>query len=132
MSNPFVLDRLGSGLVPLERWMVPGGAGLRGYSGAYTGGIHAVGHYALGLNLEAAFKIGPIVPTLFLDFGNVWPDRASVGLRDPRADAGIQIELGPAAVVFPLWLSDPLAGDKEWDFRWMVGIRSSTIGIGSR
>jgi hypothetical protein len=128
--NRLVLDRRGTALTPLERWIVPGGAGLRGYSGVYTGGIHAAGHYALGVGLEAVLKIGPLVPTLFLDFGNVWPERASMRLDDLRADAGVQLELGPVAVVFPLWLSDPSSGDEEWDFRWLVGIRSSSISLG--
>jgi hypothetical protein len=38
------------------------------------------------------------------------------------ADAGVAVKFGPASVFFPLWVSDPVEGEKKFDWRWGVAL----------
>jgi hypothetical protein len=116
-----VLDRRGTRLTPLERFMISDGPGLRGYSGIYAGGRHIAGHYGVGLRLEGDLYALPMSPVLFFDVGNVWPDLAAVTTKQLRADAGIRFAVGPLSLVFPVWLSDPPGGHKQFALRWLIG-----------
>ena len=63
----------------------------------------------------------PMLSWIFFDVGNVWPDLAAVTTKQLRADAGIRFAVGPLSLVFPVWLSDPLGGHKQFAFRWLIG-----------
>lgn len=117
-----VLDRRGSRMVPLERWIFEGGPGLRGYSGIYMNGLNPAGHYGLGLSLEAKFGPPRLGLAAFLDAGNVWQDWDSIGIGTLRADAGLEFYAGPLKVAFPVWLSDPPEGGDHLAFRWLLGM----------
>lgn len=128
------LVKTGSDLFAFSRRLVEGGAYLRGYAGQPL----ALDKYA-SINIE----FGPSRSLLglrwfsFYDIGRVWP---AGGLASQTlADAGIGAAFGgrlsdlfggnlplfenfSARIYFPLWLSDPLPGEKATQFRWYFSI----------
>jgi hypothetical protein len=107
----FILGRKGP-FSPQEYWHVQGDANLRGYYGRHTRGTRAA-----GVTLEAGFP--PLPGYLFFDAGNAWDN----GSPNSRRDAGVGLKLGPIDCAFPLWISDPLPGKKEFAFRGTFGLR---------
>lgn len=128
------LVRSGGDYLSLRRRTVEGGGNLRGYAGQPL----AVKQY-----LSANFEAGPRKPLLalqwfaFYDAGRMWPISGGDGLF--RANAGIGAAflggLSPffggnlpifeglsARLYFPLWLSDPLPGEKNLQFRWFFAL----------
>ena len=106
-----------------DHFHVPGGGGLRGYSGRAV-----VGQSLVAANLEVANEGFPIF--LFADAGSVeasgWGEAAGGPLHplvgQTLADAGAGVRLGLIRVDFPLWLGSPDPGEHPWDFRWVFSI----------
>jgi hypothetical protein len=106
-----------------------GGGNLRGYFDQPLGGEKLV-----SLNVQLERKIfGPIKFAGFYDTGKVWPigtqaktlSDAGVGLHFWFNINAQDIEGYSFNIDFPLWLSDPLPGEKEFKFRWLVGFNQS-------
>jgi hypothetical protein len=108
----FVADGRGD-MAPQNNYYVPGDANLRGYYGR-----HAADKVAASLSLGIPLPKIPV--TLFYDLGNVWPDFDEVSLESLKQDAGIAIGLGPVSGHFPIWISDPLPGEDELKYRWLI------------
>jgi len=125
-KDRLIMDRRGR-YTPLEKWYVKGGGNLRGYYGDYYGGQHPSGRAILAINVEIPL---PKIPfSLFYDVGDVWGDAGAMNLGDLRSDAGLGLGLGPLKVQFPLWVSDPPTGVRNFKFRWLVGLSFGGFGI---
>lgn len=118
-----------------ERQVVEGGGFLRGYVGQP---LPAERFTTLNFELttQRAFALG-IRPFGFYDSGRIWPTRSSHSFT--RADAGFGLSLfgdefglfgGNLSLFqdlsikasFPIWISDPLPGEKATQFRWYVSL----------
>jgi len=115
--------------------LVEGGGNLRGYTGTpLLSEKYASFNFELGSN----FNIAGLSPFLFYDRGAIWPAREARSFT--RANAGAALNFGGAQarlfginflsalsfrVYFPLWLSHPLPGEKNRQFRWYFALGKS-------
>ncbi|NIR52148.1 hypothetical protein GWO43_26455 [candidate division KSB1 bacterium] len=117
-----------------SRRYVEGGGYLKGYAGIPL----PAERYAtlnLELGLDKTFWLFKLFG--FYDTGRIWPTRSSASVA--RSDAGLGLSflfeelqlfggnLGlfsdfGAKVYFPLWLSDPLPGEEQRQFRWYFSL----------
>ncbi|MFN4112198.1 MAG: hypothetical protein ACK4G1_07955, partial [Ignavibacteria bacterium] len=86
-------------------------------------------------------------PKFFFDFGNVWANQKEFNWKALKSDWGISVSLLPEIderiasqlnqfnpltklgindfrIDFPLFISHPPAGEKKFQFRWLLGLRS--------
>ncbi|MFQ5630317.1 MAG: hypothetical protein ACE5I1_16220, partial [bacterium] len=126
--------RSGRDFATFTRRYAEGGGNLRGYVGQAL----AVEKYA-----TANFELGPSRPIFglhwfgFYDAGKLWPV-SGIGATN-RANAGFGasflgglsqffggnlpvFESLSARIYFPIWLSDPLPGEKQTQYRWYFSI----------
>ncbi len=99
------------------------GGGLSGYYGRYLSG-----------NRIAAMNFEITVPRafvkLFFDAGNVWDEGSPTDNGKWRYDAGARVNIGPVAVNFPFWVSDPLPGENALEFRWLISLYETELKLG--
>jgi hypothetical protein len=96
-------------------YLMPGGAGLRGYRGRA-----ALGERAWGLSVDLDLPMLPV--SVFGDAG---------GLETTRvlADAGLGYSFGPLRFVAPFWVGTPEPGKSPWRFRWLVTLEALPISF---
>jgi hypothetical protein len=99
------------------------GGGLRGYYGRFLSGNRIT-----SLNFELSMPNSLV--KLFFDAGNVWEANDSSAPAKWRYDAGIRVNIGPLALHFPFWISDPLPGEDALEFRWLISLPASSITLG--
>jgi hypothetical protein len=115
-----------------DHFFVPGGGGLRGYSGrAVLGQSLLSGSLEIAPRFHAAF--------LFADVGQVnpggWGECGCGGLGvtslngQVLSDAGAGFSVGPVTVTFPIWVDHPPSDESAWSTRWLFSIGS--IGLPS-
>lgn len=86
-------------------------------------------------------------PKFFFDFGNVWSNEKEFNWKALKSDWGISISIIPEIderitnqlsrfnpfanfgindfrVDFPLYVSHPPIGEKKFQFRWLLGLRT--------
>ncbi len=86
-------------------------------------------------------------PKFFFDFGNVWSNEKEINWKAFKSDWGISISFIPEIderitsqlervnplkslgindlrIDFPLYVSHPPAGEKKFQFRWLLGLRT--------
>jgi len=124
----------GGGALAFSRRYVEGGGYLRGYAG-----LPLPAEQFLTANFELGSR-GRLRLFGFYDVGKLWPVRD--GDSQTRSDAGVGLSfLGnksrlfggnlslfsnlSARVYFPLWLSHPLPGEEQTQFRWSFAIGKS-------
>ncbi|MGH7600737.1 MAG: hypothetical protein ACREOI_30645, partial [bacterium] len=108
---------------------------LRGYAGTP---LLAERYTTFNLELGPSLKIAGLSPFIFYDRGAIWPVRDANSLT--RANAGVALSFGGSQsrlfgatllselalrVYFPLWLSHPLPGEKQRQFRWYFALGKS-------
>jgi Peptidase family M1 domain len=106
-----------------DHFLVPGGGGLRAYSGRAV-----LGQRLLAGTLEIAHQAYPLFA--FADAGRV--ESSGLGETDQPelhplvgeslADAGIGLRYGALEVSFPFWVSHPDEDEDPWRFRWTFSI----------
>jgi hypothetical protein len=111
-----------------DRFLVPGGGGVRGYSGRAI-----LGQRLLAGSLEVSHSAYPVY--FFGDAGRV--EASGIGERTrpslhplvgrTLADAGLGFRYGPLDVAFPVWVGSPDSAENPWRFRWRFSI--GTIGF---
>ncbi len=102
-----------------DHFLVPGGGGLRGYSGRgilgrrmLAGGL-AVGHAAYPIHL-------------FAGLGQAGA-RLHPRIAQTPAELGLGVRVGPVEVAFPFWISHPVSDESPWRFRWRFFFRGITL-----
>ncbi len=130
--------KTGDTVLGFSRRFVEGGGFMRGYAGQPLPAERFV-----TANLEITTRevmALAIRPFLFYDVGRIWSTRKDGGVG--RGDAGFGFTfLGDelnlfggnlsvfedlnAKLVFPVWLSDPLPGEKHTKFRWYIVLGKS-------
>jgi len=141
-----------------EHWHYDADVNCRGYAGEYLHGRAAYGLnleanlVKLGLiSLCPFFDLGNVGDprenrdaTVVADVGDTSATRSSRRPVDvspsgstpdspdfwqPRLDAGVRLKLGPLYADFPFWRSQVGAGESQFAFRWMLGLKlSGTLG----
>jgi hypothetical protein len=130
LSGAYRTDGLNSIIVSGRGWFsaqenyhVEGSADVPGYLGR-----HLRGRLAASANLSIPLYKYPIA--FFADGALLTDDFGQMVVKDAYCDAGVSLSLGPAKVLFPLWINRPLEGEKRFDFRWKVGLGGSfSLGI---
>jgi len=126
--------KTGSDLLALKRRYVEGGGFLRGYAGQPLPAERlATVNFELGL----ARSIFIFKPFAFYDTGRIWQTRDSDSFSRSNAGLGLAFfEDGfnlfggnvslftnlSMKVLFPVWQSDPLPGEKKRQFRWYFSL----------
>lgn len=123
--------KTGDALLAFSRRFVEGGGFLRGYTGQP---LPAEKYATVNVEIATARSVFlALKPFAFYDTGRIWTTRN--GDAFTRSDAGFGISfLGneldlfggnlalfadlSAKLVFPIWISDPLPGEDEGQFRW--------------
>jgi hemolysin activation/secretion protein len=115
--------------------LVEGGGNLRGYTGTP---LLSERYATFNLELSPAMQILGLSPFIFYDRGAIWPTRDANSLT--RANAGAALSFGGSPsrlfgaalfselafrVYFPLWLSHPLPGEEQRQFRWYFALGKS-------
>jgi len=118
----FIVDRRGR-YSPQNYFFVEGDGNMRGYYRR-----HFSGKVIGAANLEVKIPYVPL--NIFYDVGNVWSDMDNAKLSDIKQDAGLELDFGILKFHFPFWVSHPLAGEKEFKYRWLLSIRTSGLNIG--
>ncbi len=109
---------------PVGSLINAGGGGVRGYRDRAI-----LGKKLRALNFELRSEILEslpffIRPGLFFDLGKVEGDVTSELPDKFLYDAGVEFRfMGILYLSFPLWLNQPEAGEREFEFRALVGIR---------
>lgn len=126
--------KTGNAVGAFKRRYVEGGGFLRGYAGQpLPAERFATLNFELGLS-RAIFVFKPFA---FYDTGKIWQTRDSDSFTRSNAGVGLSfLEDGfnlfggnvslfadlSAKILFPLWLSDPLPGEKKRQFRWYFSL----------
>jgi hypothetical protein len=111
-----------------DRFIIPGGGGVRGYSGRAI-----LGQHLLAASIEVSHAAYPIY--LFGDVGRVEAsglgEDARPGLHPlvgrTLADAGLGVRYGPLNVAFPVWVGSPESTESPWRFRWRFSIGTVSL-----
>ena len=107
-----------------QRLQIPEeGGGLRGYYGRFLSGDRIA-----ACNFE--ITIPHSIVKFFFDAGNVWDDGLPMNDGKWRYDAGVRVNIGPAALNFPFWISDPLPGENALEYRWLVSLSTAALKLG--
>lgn len=69
----------------------------------------------------------PILNSIFISAGNVFPTINQLDFSDLKYDAGIYYGNDMAFVSLPLWISHPVSGETPWDFRWTAGLNIAKL-----
>jgi hypothetical protein len=111
-----------------DRFLMPGGGGVRGYSGRAI-----LGQRLLAASLEVSHAAYPVY--FFGDAGRV--EASGLGERTrpslhplvgrTLADAGLGVRYGPLNLALPVWVGSPDSAENPWRFRWRFSI--GTIGL---
>ncbi len=126
--------KTGNAVAAFRRRYVEGGGFLRGYAGQpLPAERFATVNFELGLS-RSIFIFKPIA---FYDTGKIWQTRSSNAFTRSNAGLGLSFfEDGfnlfggnvslfadlSAKILFPIWLSDPLPGEKKRQFRWYFSL----------
>jgi len=104
-------------LSPSEHYFVRSGPALPGYQGSPIRGRASV-----TVEQRLPIPLPFLGPEIFAGAG--WVEDGFGEFSGDRllADAGVAVRLAFLEALFPLWVSDPLPGDDEWEFRWRVGL----------
>lgn len=102
-------------LSPSEHYFVESGPAMPGY-GRHPGGG------SIGVGLGGTVHMPSVPVSLFADAGWVENSTRELSEDDLLADAGVALDLGLVRAWFPAWVSDPLPGEDEWDFRWRIAL----------
>jgi len=130
------------GAFPAEvNFHLSGGGNLRGYYDHFIRGNRLIAANAeirldlpsRGMGRGPAFGQSRVSLVLFADVGKIWQLQGEQEFKNKLADAGFglrwQLNLfgrgHTLRVDFPLFLTDPLPGDKKLEFRWVVGFGES-------
>lgn len=106
-----------------QRLQIPEeGGGLRGYYGRFLSGDRIA-----ACNFE--ISIPDAFVKFFVDAGNVWDDGSPTANGKWRYDAGVRVDIGPVSVNFPFWVSDPLAGENAFEYRWLVSLKAASFNF---
>lgn len=121
-ESPFVLAYEGM-FSPLEHWHLEGGPDLKGYYGRDISGDGA-----LSINLFSPYILNRswFPSTFFFDAGLIF-NRDNP--TETLIDAGFSIEIGPLFFDFPLWISSPEPEEKNFTFRWTIGISTLSVSF---
>ena len=122
--------KTGDAVLAFSRRFVEGGGFLHGYVGQP---LFAEKYATLNLEFATSRNLTIVKPFAFFDTGKIW--LADRGQSVRRSDAGVGLtffgnqlplfggnlalfENLSAKQVFPLWLSNPLPGERQAQFRW--------------
>jgi hypothetical protein len=112
--------------------LVEGGGNLRGYTGTP---LLAEKYATFNLEIGPTFNIAGLSPFLFYDRGVLYRTRGAESLT--RANAGAALNFGGSQarwfgvnflsefsfrIYFPFWLSHPLPGEKQRQYRWYFAL----------
>jgi hypothetical protein len=115
--------------------LVEGGGNLRGYTGTP---LWAEKYATFNFELGPSATVAGFSLFGFYDRGLIWPTRDANSLT--RANAGVALSFGGSSgrlfganllselalrVYFPFWLSHPLSGEKQQQFRWYFALGKS-------
>jgi len=105
-----------------EHYHVEGSADVPGYLGQ-----HLRGRITTSLNLSIPWQGLPLA--FFADGALLSDTYRQLAIKNAYGDAGISLQAGPVKFLFPLWINQPLPGEKRFRFRWKVSLEGSIVGI---
>jgi hypothetical protein len=104
-------------LSPSEHYFVSSGPALPGYQGSMVRG-----RAALTLEQRLPLPLPFLEPEVFAGAGWVEDGFSEFSSDNLIANAGIALRMAFLEALFPIWVSDPLPGDDNWELRWRVGL----------
>jgi len=104
-------------LSPQEHYFVRSGPALPGYWNSPERGRASI-------SLEQRIPIPfPLLPVEIIGTAGWLADCFTEFSEDTfLADAGFAVRLSMLEALFPIWVSDPVDGEDNWEFRWRIGL----------
>jgi hypothetical protein len=108
----YIADGKGS-FCTQEHVHIPGDGNMLGYINQYR-------RDKVILTMNLGFTV-PFLPVgSFMDIGALSGELSSLDEAPVLADFGLKLDLSVLRLYFPLWVSHPRSGEKNWGFRWLV------------
>jgi hypothetical protein len=104
-------------LSPQEHYYVRSGPALPGYWNSPSRGRASV---SIEQRVPVPFPLFPV--ELFGGFGWIADGFRDFSKDSFLADAGFAVRLAMLEVLLPVWVSDPVGDEDNWDFRWRIGL----------
>jgi len=104
-------------LSPQEHYFVRSGPALPGYMGS-----EIRGRASFTVEQRLPVPLPFLEPELFFGAGWVEDSFGEFGSDNILANAGILIRLAIIEGLFPIWVSDPVDGEDQWELRWRIGL----------
>ncbi|MFZ5517970.1 MAG: M1 family aminopeptidase [Candidatus Zhuqueibacterota bacterium] len=121
----FALARRGD-LSPLRTWTFGQGMNMAGY--AYSDGIYPSGKAGAAVTAEFNYTGFPL-PIFYGSAATLSQSVGDFGTDDVIFEAGIKAGSNILTFIMPIWVSDPLAGEDHFEFRFLFNL-NLTAGIG--
>jgi len=114
----FAFERQG-GMAPLRTWTYGEGMNMLGY--ARSGDIYPSGRAGASVSMELKYRRFSL-PAIYITGGTISQSIEDFGSDDFIAETGIKLENGPFTLIMPLYITDPPAGEKHFDFRFFISL----------
>jgi len=121
----FALSRRGDA-APLRLWTFGQGMNMVGY--AYGDGVYPSGKAGAAVTAELNYTGFPL-PIFYGSAATLSQSVGDFGEDDVVYEAGIKMGNNLLTFILPLWVSDPLPGDDQFEFRFLFNL-NLTAGIG--
>jgi len=97
---------------------------------ARSGDIYPSGRAGASVSMELKYRRFSL-PAIYITGGTISQSIEDFGSDDFIAETGIKLENGPFTLIMPLYITDPPAGEKHFDFRFFINISlTKNISIG--
>lgn len=117
----FVLGYRGS-VAPLRSQSMQGGMGLLGYAHNNKDFLKNNAGFSTGAGIKF-----PYTPIIYGRVGALADKLGKISGQKFFSEAGIKLETPVLSFIFPIWVSDPFGGDKNFDFRFYFNIKDLSL-----
>ena len=104
-------------LSPREHYFARTGPALPGYIG-----LEYAGRASLTMEQRLPLPLPFLEPELFFGAGWVEDGFGDFDSDNLLSNAGLILRFAILEALFPVWVSDPVEGESQWEFRWRLGL----------
>ncbi len=106
-------------VAPLRSYFLGKGMNMFGHGQVNRNYLRNNSGFAAGIELDA-----PLIPSIYGRVGTLALNFNSLGDGKYFVESGVKIKFGFATLVYPFYISDPLHGEDNFDFRFFFNLES--------